>query len=111
MECAAAGARCGVAALRASGADKYTISRICLTRAQNLAMDVQVGNLSQLSWIWLFGFCLATSLFAAVARRRARTRFATANLLRSVLPPRGSLGRILGTPLATAALALMVIAL
>src|SRR4051812_4945154 len=74
-------------------------------------MDVQVGNLSQLSWIWLVGFCLATAIFAAVARRRARTRFATANLLRSVLPPRGSLGRILGTPLATAALALMVIAL
>jgi Ca-activated chloride channel homolog len=74
-------------------------------------MDVQFGNLAQLSWLWLVGLCLLAALFAAVARRHARTRFATANLLRSVFPLRGSVGRNVATLLATAALALMVVAL
>src|SRR3954462_2586108 len=74
-------------------------------------MDVQFGNLNQLSWLWLVALCLAVAIFAAIARRRARTRFATANLLRSVFPLRGSVGRNVATVLATGALALMVVAL
>src|SRR3954462_4279916 len=74
-------------------------------------MDVQFGNLNQLSWLWLVALCLAVAVFAAIARRRARTRFATANLLRSVFPLRGSVGRNVATVLATGALALMVVAL
>jgi Ca-activated chloride channel family protein len=74
-------------------------------------MDVQFGNLDQLNWLWLVAICLAVAVFAAIARRRARIRFATANLLRSVLPLRGSVGRNVATVLATAALALMVVAL
>jgi uncharacterized protein YegL len=74
-------------------------------------MDVQFGNLNQLYWLWLVGLCLVAAAFAAVARRRARTRFATANLLRSVLPLRGSVGRTLATVLALGSLALMVMSL
>lgn len=74
-------------------------------------MDVQFGNLNQLNWLWLVGLCVAVAVFAAIARRRARTRFATANLLRSVVPLRGSVGRSLATVLSTAALALMVLSL
>src|SRR3954452_2452724 len=74
-------------------------------------MDVQFGNLNQLDWQWLVALCVAIAVFAAIARRRARTRFATANLLRSVVPLRGSVGRSLATTLATVALALMVVAL
>src|SRR4051812_30703987 len=74
-------------------------------------MDVQFGNLNQLDWLWLVALCVAIAVFAAIARRRARTRFATANLLRSVVPLRGSVGRSVATILSTAALALMVVAL
>ena len=55
--------------------------------------------------------CLAAVVFAAVAQRRARTRFATANLIRRVLPPARTFRRAAGTTLVTAAMALMVLAL
>jgi Ca-activated chloride channel family protein len=74
-------------------------------------MDVQFGNLNQLDWLWLVAICLAAAVFAAIFRQRARTRFATANLLRRVVPLRGSVGRNLATVLAMSALALMVVAL
>src|SRR5437868_12756548 len=74
-------------------------------------MDIQFGNLNQLGWLWLVAICVAAAVFAEIARRRARTRFATSNLLRSVLPVRGSVSRNLATVLPTAALALMVVAL
>jgi Ca-activated chloride channel family protein len=74
-------------------------------------MDVQFGNLNQLSWLWLVALCLAVAVFAAIARRQARTRFATANLLRSVFPLRGSVRRNLAIVLAMGAMALMVVAL
>src|SRR4051812_28884913 len=74
-------------------------------------MDVQFGNLNQLDWLWLVALCVAIAVFAAIARRRARTRFATANLLRSVVPLRGSVGRSVATVLAMGAMALMVVAL
>src|SRR6476659_6476927 len=74
-------------------------------------MDVQIGSLNQLSWLWLVAICLAIAVFAAFARRRARSRFATLNLLRTVLPLRGSVGRNLATVLSIAAMALMVVAL
>jgi Ca-activated chloride channel family protein len=74
-------------------------------------MDVQIGNLNQLSWLWLVGVCLAAAMFAAIARRRARTRFATANLLRSVLPLRGSIRRNFATVMTTVTMVLMVMAL
>ncbi len=74
-------------------------------------MDAQFGNLSQLNWFWLVALCLAAAVFAAVARRRALSRFATANLLRNVAPQRRPMRRNLGTALAIVALGLMVVAL
>lgn len=74
-------------------------------------MDAQFGNLNQLAWLWLVAICAGAAVFAAVARRRARTRFATANLLRSALPQRNTVRRNLATMCAIGALALMVGAL
>lgn len=74
-------------------------------------MDVQYGNLGQLAWLWIVGACLLAALAAAIMQRRAVTRFATANLLRQVLPKRNNLRRNLSTLLVTGALALMVAAL
>jgi Ca-activated chloride channel family protein len=74
-------------------------------------MDIQFGNLSHLNLLWLVGFCLAAALFAVIARRQALRRFATANLLRSVLPQRGSMRRNLAAGSAILALAFMVVAL
>ncbi len=74
-------------------------------------MDIHFGNLSQLHWLWLVALCLAAAIFAAVVQRRARIHFATANLLRRVLPQRNTVRRNVATVLALAALALMVLAL
>ena len=74
-------------------------------------MDIQIGNLSQLGWLWLVALCLAACVFAAAARRRARTKFATANLIGRVLPPYRTFRRAVGTTLLTAAMAMMVLAL
>jgi Ca-activated chloride channel family protein len=74
-------------------------------------MDIQIENLSQLNWLWLVALCLAAVAFAAVAQRRARTRFATANLIGRVLPPYRTFRRAVGTTFLTAAMAMMVLAL
>jgi Ca-activated chloride channel family protein len=74
-------------------------------------MDIQIGNLSQLHWLWLVALCLAAVAFAVVAQRRARTRFATANLIRRALPPARTFRRAVGATLVTATMALMVVAL
>ena len=74
-------------------------------------MDIHYGNLSQLNWLWLVALCVAATMFAVGAQRRARKRFATANLIRRVLPPAQSFRRIIGTTLVTASLAMMVLAL
>jgi Ca-activated chloride channel family protein len=73
--------------------------------------DIQIGNPTQLEWIWLIALCLAACVFAAAARRRARSQFATANLIARALPPYHTFRRTLGTVLVTAAMALMVVAL
>jgi Ca-activated chloride channel homolog len=74
-------------------------------------MDVHFGNLSQLGWLWIVAVCGAAAVFAAVARRRALTQFATANLAKRVLPQRGSMRRNLATFVALGAIALMIVAL
>jgi Ca-activated chloride channel family protein len=74
-------------------------------------MDVQYGNLGQLAWLWLVGACLVVAFGAALIQRRALFRFATANLLRQVLPKRNNVRRHISTLLVTSALALMVLAL
>lgn len=73
--------------------------------------DLQVGNLAQLHWLWLVAAALTACVFAAAARYRAQSEFATANLLARVLPPARKARRAAGTALVTLALALMVFAL
>jgi Mg-chelatase subunit ChlD len=74
-------------------------------------MDAQFGNPSQLNWLWLIALCGVAAVFAAIARRRALSRFATANMLRSIVPQPGMFRRTLATSLAIVALGLMVLAL
>lgn len=74
-------------------------------------MDIHYGNLSQLNWLWLVAACVATAVFAAVARRRARSLFATANLLDRLCPAKGTARRVASAVLVTAAMALLVVAL
>ena len=74
-------------------------------------MDIQYGNLSQLNWLWLVALCVATIAFAAVARHRAKNRYATANLVSRMLPRGRSVTRVISTILITASLALLVVAL
>jgi Ca-activated chloride channel family protein len=74
-------------------------------------MDIQFGNPNQLNWLWLVPLVLATTAYAVIATRRARKRFATANLLSRLLPPVAR-GRMIGSvALATAAIVMMVLAL
>lgn len=73
--------------------------------------DFQIGNPTQLQWLWLVALCLAAGVFAAAARRRARTQFATANLISRMLPPSRTVRRAVGTTLVTATMALLVLAL
>ncbi|HVT30841.1 MAG TPA: VWA domain-containing protein [Lacipirellulaceae bacterium] len=74
-------------------------------------MDIHFGNLNQLHWLWLVAACVAAAVFAAVARRRAQTRFATANLVRRLLPSQRTFRSTFGTILVAAAMALLVVAL
>ncbi len=74
-------------------------------------MDIQYGNVSQLNWLWLIALGAAAVSLAAVARRRARTRFATANLVGRAVPRGRSLRRAIASTLLAAAMAMMVLAL
>ena len=74
-------------------------------------MDIQHGNLEQLHWLWLVAACVAAALFAAVMQARARTRFATANLIGRVLPPGRTLRSIICATLVAAAMVMMVVSL
>lgn len=73
--------------------------------------DIQIGNPTQLQWLWLVAVCLGAVVFAAVAQRRARARYATSNLIRRVLPPVQRFRRTAGTVLVTGAMVLMALAL
>lgn len=74
-------------------------------------MDLQFGNLAQLSWFWLLAACVVAIAWAGIARRRAQSQFATANLVARVLPARGGTRRALAAILVTVALSLLVVAL
>lgn len=74
-------------------------------------MDIHYGNLSQLNWLWLVAACVAAVIFAAVARRRARSHFATANLLGRLCPATAAARRAMSAALVMAAMALLVVAL
>jgi Ca-activated chloride channel family protein len=73
--------------------------------------DFQIGNPTQLQWLWLVALCLGALAFAAVAQRRARARYATSNLIRRVLPATRTFRRAAGATLVTGAMVLMVLSL
>ncbi|NNE00756.1 MAG: VWA domain-containing protein [Pirellulaceae bacterium] len=74
-------------------------------------MDIQYGNLAHLNWLWLIAICIAVCVLAVALTRRARTRFATSNLLPRFLPPSNERRLIVSTLLVSMSLALMTIAL
>jgi Ca-activated chloride channel homolog len=74
-------------------------------------MDIQFGNVNQMNWLWLVALCFAAAVFAVVWQRRARTQFATANLVRRVLPTARASRRMINAILTTLAMAMLVLAL
>jgi uncharacterized protein YegL len=74
-------------------------------------MDIKFGNLNQLNWLWLVAACIVISIAAAIIQHRARIRYATANLLRQVMPKRNSTRRAATAILTTLALLLLVVSL
>lgn len=74
-------------------------------------MDIQFGNLNQLAWLWLPAVAFATALIAVEARRRARIRFATANLIGRIVPVSSNVRNGLSALLAIGAMILMATAL
>ena len=49
-------------------------------------MDIQIGNISSLFWVWVVGLAVATMIAAFFARRRAIKQFATSNRIAQILP-------------------------
>jgi len=74
-------------------------------------MDIQFGNLANLQWLWLIALVITVLIVAAVARRRALARFATANLIDQLIPPGGRIRRLAKAALILASMAAMVLAL
>jgi Ca-activated chloride channel family protein len=74
-------------------------------------MDIQVGNVANLQWLWLLALVAAVLAVAAVLRRRALARFATANLIGQLIPAGGRVRRVAKAVLVLASLAAMVLAL
>jgi len=74
-------------------------------------MDIQVGNLANLQWLWLLAIVSVVVAVAAVLRRRALARFATANLIGQLIPAGGRMRRVAKAVLVLASLAAMVLAL
>ncbi|MCG8649761.1 MAG: VWA domain-containing protein, partial [Pirellulales bacterium] len=74
-------------------------------------MEIQYGDLNQLHWLWLIGAVVLLYALSSLARRRAARRFATANLLARIVPPRGALRQAVSCFLVTGAIALLAVAL
>ncbi len=74
-------------------------------------MDIQFGNLSNLNLLWIVAAAVAVMVFAVVARRRAVTRFATANLVGRMQATRNNGRQFVKAALVTAALLALVLAL
>ena len=73
-------------------------------------MDIQVGNLSNLHWLWIVAIVVGVMAIAGLARRRALARFATANLTGRLVAG-NSARRLAKAILVTGALVALVFAL
>ncbi|MFI4873852.1 MAG: VWA domain-containing protein, partial [Blastopirellula sp. JB062] len=74
-------------------------------------MDIQIGNLWGLSWLWLVAAAILLIGVVAVARRNAMARFATANLIDRFVTKSGSKRRIAKNLLVIGAMIALVVAL
>ncbi len=74
-------------------------------------MDIQFGNLQQLSWFWLVVVVAAVLVTAMVVRRRAIRQFATANLIPRLFPNSLSHRLVWKSLVTVAAMSLLVLAL
>ncbi|QDU56928.1 VWA domain-containing protein [Aeoliella mucimassa] len=75
------------------------------------SMDIQIGNSGQLIWLWLPAVVVVAMVLAVVARKRARGRFVTANLVGRVFPGGTKWRNLLASCLVLLSMCLMVIAL
>ncbi|MEK6270927.1 MAG: VWA domain-containing protein [Planctomycetales bacterium] len=49
-------------------------------------MDIQIGNMSSLLWVWAVGLAVVVMVVALIVRARAISKFATPNLVSRILP-------------------------
>lgn len=74
-------------------------------------MDIQFGNLLQLSWLWLVLIVAVVLVMSMIARRRAMKKFATSNLVQRLFPNSAAHRLILKSLVTVAAMCLLVIGL
>ena len=74
-------------------------------------MNIQYGNLLQLSWLWLVLIVGLVLFVSAMARRRAIKKFATANLVQRLFPSRFANRQTIRSLVTIAALCLLVVGL
>ena len=74
-------------------------------------MDIQFGNLPQLSWFWLVMVIAVLLVITTLIRRKAIKQFATANLMPRLFPNSVAHRLILKSLVTVAAMSLLVIAL
>jgi Ca-activated chloride channel family protein len=74
-------------------------------------MDIQFGNLQQLSWLWLVLIVAVGLVMAMIYRRRAIKRFATTNLMPRLFPNSVTHRLLLKSLVTITAMSLLVIGL
>ncbi len=74
-------------------------------------MDIQFGNLQQLSWLWLVLVVVVGLVTAGIIRHRSIQQFATANLMPALFPNNRPYRLVLKSLVTTAILSLLVCAL
>ncbi len=74
-------------------------------------MDIQYGQLENLSWLWLVAGLMLIALIATFRKHRALAQFATPNLLSTLLPPASRKRGWISTMLTLASLIGIVIGL
>ncbi|MGB2499674.1 MAG: VWA domain-containing protein [Mariniblastus sp.] len=74
-------------------------------------MNVQIGNLEQLNWLWLVAIVFGVTVFTGYKHRRSLKTFATANLIPKVFPTANSIHGRIRSALTILALILLTVAL
>ena len=74
-------------------------------------MDIQFGNLLQLSWLWLVLMVGIVLFVSSIARRRAIKKFATTNLIQRLFPGGTACRQVARSLITIAAMCLLVVGL